>query len=133
MPKDAKQRRKWLERVLSFLGYAVAGGIAEVAVPEGLLSQKDWSNLMMRSPYRFLIRSANHADRPVDALQIPRVTVLDGHPVDPAIVEHTMMIDRPRHIILLPPPTFHPRHPDRRLLDMLRHGAIEDILLRLQS
>ncbi|MEQ1886557.1 MAG: protein DpdF [Bryobacteraceae bacterium] len=133
MPKDAKQRRKWLERVLSFLRYAVAGGVAEVAVPEGLLSQKDWSQLMMRSPYRFLIRSANQTDRTAEALQVPRLTVLDGHPIDPAIVEQTMMIDRPRHIILLPPATTHPRHLDRRLLDMLRHGAIEDILLRLQS
>ncbi len=133
MPKDAKQRRKWLERVLSLLRYAVAGGIAEIAAPQGLLSPKDWSQLMMRSPYRFLIRSTNQAERPVAALPVPRLTVLDGDPLDPAIVEQTMMIDRPRHIILLPPTTPHPRHPDRRLLDMLRHGAIEDILLRLQS
>ncbi len=133
MPKDTKQRRKWLERVLSFLRYAVAGGIAEVSVPEGLLSQKDWSQLMMRSPYRFLIRSANQAERRTEAMRVPRVTVLAGQLIDPAIVEQTMMIDRPRHIILLPPTTPHPRHATRRLLDMLPHGAIEDILLRLQS
>lgn len=133
MPKDSKQRRKWLERVLLFLRYAVAGGIAEVAVPQGLLTQKDWSQFMMRSPYRFLIRSANQEDRSVEALHVPRVTVLDGYPVDKTIVEHTMMIDRPRHIILLPPTTTDPQRPDRRLLDIRSHGAIEDILLRLQS
>lgn len=133
MPTDAKQRRKWLERILSFLRYAVAGGIAEVSIPQGLLSAKDWSQLMMRSPYRFLIRSANHEGRAVDELQVPRVTILDGHTIDPATVEHTMIVHRPRHIVLLPPTTPHPGRPDCRLLDMLPHGAIEDILLRLQS
>ena len=104
-----------------------------MAVPQGLLSQKDWSQLMMRSP----LSIPHPFDEPSRAIR-GRITsstadVLDGHPLDPAIVEQTMMIDRPRHIILLPPTTPHPRHPDRRLLDMLRHGAIEDILLRLQS
>jgi ATP-dependent DNA helicase RecQ len=133
MPTDARQRRKWLERILSFLRYAVAAGIAEVSVPQGLLSTKEWSQLMMRSPYRFLIRSANSGGQSTDELQVPRVTILDGHAIDPSLVERTMIVHRPRHIVLLPPTTPHPLRPDRRLLDMLPNAAIEDVLLRLQS
>jgi hypothetical protein len=87
---------------------------------------------MMRSPHRFLIQSALDADRPAAAIRVPRLTLLGFHHVDPTMVEQIMMVDRPRHIILLPPNTPHPQRPLSRLLDLVRHSSIEDILLRLQ-
>ena len=111
----------------------VAGGIVELSVPDGILSAKDWAQLTMRSPQNFLIRGSVAGDRDAADVPVPRFTLVDEQHVTPIDVEQVMMVHRPRHIIVVPPNAPDPRLPRRRLLDMVRHLSIQDLVARLQS
>jgi hypothetical protein len=111
----------------------VTGGIVEFCVPEDLLSDKDWSDFIRRSSHRFLVRDYALEDRSETALPVPRLTLLDERNLTPTAVEQMLMVNRPRHMVIVPPNTPDPRLPYRRLLDLVRHLSVEDLLARLQS
>jgi ATP-dependent DNA helicase RecQ len=133
LPSDARELRRWRERVLSLLRYAVAGGIVELSVPDEILSSKESSELIMRSAHRFLIRASAEADRSATAAPVPRLTFVGERRVSAANIEQVMMVHRPHHIIVVPPNAPDPVAQHRRLLDVVRHLSIEDLLYRLQS
>ncbi|MGA2253133.1 MAG: protein DpdF [Thermoguttaceae bacterium] len=131
--REPREFRRWREALLSLLRYMVAGGIVELSVRDGILSAKDWAQLTMRSPQNFLIRGSVAGDRGAADVPVPRLTLVDEQHVTPIDVEQVMMVHRPRHIIVVPPNAPDPRLPRRRLLDMVRHLSIQDLLARLQS
>jgi hypothetical protein len=133
VPKESREFRKWRERLVYLLRYMVAGGVVELSLPQVVLSSTDWTQLTMRSPERFLIRASGLEDKNTGQPFVPRLTFVDEKSNGPAELEQIMMIYRPQHIIVLPRITTDPRSPHRRLLDMLRHLTIEQILARLQS
>lgn len=131
---DAKEMRRWREQLLSLLRYSVAGGITELALPDGSLSSREWSQLTSRAPLRFLIRATTDSDdRTAPAAPVPRLTLLGEERLAPAALERVMIVRRPRHIIVVPRIAPDPTHPQRRLLDVVRHLSVEDLLARLQS
>ena len=131
---DIRERRRWRDRLLSLLRYSVAGGVVELAVPDGTLSDREWSDLVLRAPLRFLIRSiADTDDFTTQAAPVPRLTVLRAERLVPTGLERVMAVHRPRHIIVLPRNVPDPRWPHRCLLDVERHLSIDDLLAKLQS
>jgi ATP-dependent DNA helicase RecQ len=131
--RQSREYRKWRERLLNLLRYIVAGGIVELAVPEGMLSEKDWTQLTTRSPYNFLIRASNADDGNLANVPVPRLTLLDDLHTSTRELEQVMMIDRPRHIIVVQTSAQDPRALTRRLVDMVRHYSIDDLLARLRT
>jgi ATP-dependent DNA helicase RecQ len=129
---DQREQRRWRERLMSLFRFAVAGGITELSLPDGTLSSQEWSQLGATAAAKFLIRAAD-SDRMVSAPPVPRLTLLDGHGNDATRLERTMMINRPLHVIVAPQFVLHPLHPHRRLFDVTRHSAIEDVLTRLRA
>jgi hypothetical protein len=133
IPKESREFRKWHERLFYLLRYMVSGGVVELSLPQVLLSGSDWTQLTMRSPERFLIRASGSEDRNTGQPFVPRLSFVDDKSNGPAELEQIMMIYRPQHIIVLPRVTTDPRSPHRRLLDIVRHLSIEQVLARLQS
>ncbi len=131
--QESKEYRKWRERVLNLLRYMVAGGIVELAVPDGVLSEKDWSQLTLRSPHHFLIRASDGEDRNSAQIPVPRLTLLGDGRISPRHLEQVMTIARPRHIIIVPGSAPDPRSFSRKIVDMVHHFSIDDLLARLQS
>jgi hypothetical protein len=131
--RESREYRKWRERVLNLLRYTVAGGLVELSIPDGILSQKEWAQLTTRSPYRFLIRASMKEERSSAHIPVSRLTVLDDSDICPSEIERVMMIDRPRHIIVTPSSARDPRALNRRLVDMVRQVSIDDLLVRLQA
>jgi superfamily II DNA/RNA helicase len=131
--RESREYRKWRDRVLNLLRYTVAGGLVELAVPDGILSDKDWAQLTTRSPYRFLIRACNEEERNSAHVPVSRLTIFDDSHISLCEIVRVMMIDRPRHIIVVPTSARDPRAPNRRLVDMVRQVSIDDVLVRLQS
>lgn len=134
---DAKESRRWRDRVLALLRHAVSGGIVELCLSGDLLRDEDWSQLAGRAPLRFLLRTevgANSASQPFEQeLQAPRLTLLTKQDATTTVVERVMRTHRPRHVIVLPRDVPDPERLYRRLFDVTRHLTIEDLLLRLEA
>src|SRR5205085_5860592 len=74
---DSNEKRRWRNHLLSLLRYSVAGGVAELAVPDGSLSPREWSQLTSHAPLRFLIRARTDSDDHLTpSPPVPRLTVL---------------------------------------------------------
>jgi superfamily II DNA/RNA helicase len=131
--RESREYRKWRERVFNILRYLVAAGIVELAIPDRTLSEKDWIQLTIRSPHDFLIRGSIAEDRNSAHVPVPRLTLLDDSHISPRELAQVMMIDRPRHIIVAPVSAQDPRALARRLVDIVRHFSMDDLLARLQS
>ena len=130
----SREMRQWRERLLSLLRYSVAGGITELAVPDGSLPSREWLQLTFRAPLRFVIRATVDLDsHTAPAAPVPRLTLLGEQCLALGSLEKVMIVHRPRHIIVVPRSTPDPAQPQRRLLDVVRHLPIEDLLARLQS
>lgn len=134
---DAKESRRWRDRVLALLRHAVSGGIVELCLSGDLLRNEDWSQLAGRAPLRFLLRTevgASSASQPFEQeLQAPRLTLLTKQDATTTVVERVMRTHRPRHVIVLPRDVPDPERSYRRLFDVTRHLTIEDLLLRLEA
>jgi hypothetical protein len=133
IPKESREFRKWHERLFHLLRYMVSGGVVELSLPQALLSGTDWTQLTMRSSGHFVIRASASEGQGSGQPFVPRFTFVDPKRNGPAELEQIMMIYRPQHIIVVPRATTDPRSPHRRLLDMVRHLSIEEIVDRLQS
>jgi hypothetical protein len=132
IPKESREFRKWHDRLFSLLRYMVSGGVVELSLPQAVLSGTNWTQLTMRSPASFLIRASGSEDQNSGQPFVPRLTFVDDKHNDLAQLQQIMMIYRPQHVIVVPRITTDPRSPHRRLLDMVRHLSIEQILARLQ-
>jgi ATP-dependent DNA helicase RecQ len=133
IPSDSRELRHWREKILSLLRYAISGGVVELSIPDDVLSEKDWSQLTMRSTHRFLIRDSATRGTRSGHRPVSRLTLVVGNLSNTLSLEQAMMLHRPRHIILVSHDLSDPRAPHRRLLDVVRHLSIEDVLARLQS
>lgn len=133
IPKGSREFRKWHERLFYLLRYMVSGGVVELSLPQVLLSGADWTQLTMRSPERFLIRASGSEDQNTGRPFVPRLSFVDDKNDGGVELEQIMMIHRPQHIIVLPRVTTDPRSPHRRLVDIVRHLSIDQVLARLQS
>ncbi len=134
---DAKEARRWRDRVLTLLRHAVSGGIVELCLSGDILRDEDWSQLAGRAPLRFLLRTevdASSASEPFEQdVQAPRLTLLTRQDATTTVVERVMRAQRPRHVIVLPRHLPDPQRPHRRLFDVTRHLTIEDLLSRLEA
>lgn len=134
---DAKEARRWRDRVLTLLRHAVSGGIVELCLSGGFLRDEDWSQLAGRAPLRFLLRTevgASSASQPFEQeVQAPRLTLLTKQDATTNVVERVMRARRPRHVIVLPRDLQDPERPYRRLFDVTRHLTVEDLLSRLEA
>lgn len=134
---DAREKRRWRERLLSLLRNVVSGGIVELSIPDGFLREEDWLELRARAPLHFLLRATvdiSTLDTPfTQGLPVPRLTLLGQQRVGVNTVESVMRICRPQHIIVLPSDLPDPFHPNRGLFDILPHISIEEFLSRLES
>lgn len=134
---DARDQRRWRDRLLNLLRYAVSGGIVEFSVPGELLREEDWHQLCARSPLRFLIRTSDAGPSSIaplgQELLVPRLTLLAERDAVTATVEHVMRIHRPRHVLVLPRDLADPTRPYRRFFDVVRHLSFEDLMSRLAS
>lgn len=129
---DSRGQRRQREQILTLLRFAVAGGVAELAVPDGLLADREWSLLLASSPTRFLSRAMDDGDFQSPQPPLARLTLLLEAQAQRDI-ERTMTVHRPRHIIVVPRSVRDPGNPNRELLDVVRHLSITDILARLQA
>lgn len=129
---DSRGQRRQREQILTLLRFAVAGGVTELAVPDGLLADREWSLLLASAPTRFLSRAMDDGDFHSPQPPLARLTLLlDAHAQRD--IERTMIVHRPRHIIVVPRSVRDPGNPNRELLDVVRHLSITDILARLQA
>jgi superfamily II DNA/RNA helicase len=135
-PSEGRGARRWRERMVRLLQYFVAGGVVELAVPEGLLTRTDWQRLGAQAPLGFLFSSTSRFPVPgheASVAPVPRFSLLAEGEADPASVEHVIQLARPHHLIALPRGTPDPRRPDRQLFDVVRHLSADDVLARLES
>ncbi|HMI82571.1 MAG TPA: protein DpdF [Polyangiaceae bacterium] len=134
---DARESRRWHDRVLNLLRHAVSGGIVELCLSRGFIRDEDWSQLAARSPLRFLLRTdvgASSTSEPFgQEVRGPRLTLLTKQDATTGEVERIMRTLRPRHVIVLPRDLRDPERPSRRLFDVTRHLTVEDLLLRLEA
>ena len=131
---DSRELRRWRERFSSFLRYAVSGGVAELSLPSDVVSHTEWSRLIAHSPYRFLIRAPNgRTAEEQDVTLMPRLTLIGPQDGDNGRLTSTMSLSRPVHLIVLPRAMADPTHRHRRLLDVVRHVSLEDLLARLAA
>jgi ATP-dependent DNA helicase RecQ len=131
---DARETRRWKERLLSLLRHSVTAGITELAIPEGTISNREWTQLTARASLRFLVRATpDMDDQRTPAAPVPRLTIISQRNSASMDLERAMIVHRPRHVIVVPRGVPDPMQPQRRLLDVVRHLSIEDVLARLQS
>lgn len=129
---DARSRRKQRESILSVLRFAVAGGVVELAVPDGFIGENEWSQLIAVSSTRFLMRAIDDHDFLAPPLAVSRLTLLPEAQTQHDVAR-AMSVHRPRHVLLVPRQARDPGNPNRGLLDVVRHLSLEDLLSRLQS
>lgn len=129
---DAKERRKWREALMSFLKYAVAAGILELSLPEGMLTQGDWSQLMQQSFPHFLVRTSSGINSETAILTVPRLTLVSESESAQLQIESAMKIALPWHIILFRDNTPDPRAKHRKLIDVVRYLSVDNALARLR-
>ena len=130
---DERELHRWRDKIVNLLRFAVSAGVIEFSIPEDVLSAKDWAVLTARSTQRFLIRASVTAEWCSSHTVVPRLSLLTGKFSSIDDIERTMLIDRPRHIVVGPKGMVDPRSPQRMLFDMVRHCSIEDALARLRS
>ncbi len=136
VPADPREARRWREQILLLLRYLVTSGVVELGVPPGLLETKDWMRLLHQSSYKFIISRSNKSydnDYFTPEIPVPRLTVLSAGNVTDDMVTHTLEINRPTHLILLPHSLIEPGRPNRRILDTVRHLSIDEALARLRT
>lgn len=131
--RESKEYRKWREQILNVLRYVVSGGIVELAISDEIMSEKDWSQLTLRSPYHFLVRAFDDEDGRSADVPVPRLTLLGEGSISRSDLEQVMAVDRPRHIIIAPRSAPDPRSLTRNIMDMVRHFSIDELLARLKS
>ena len=121
-----REMRQWRERLLSLLRYSVADGITELALPDGSLSSREWSQLTSRAPLRFVIRATADLDsRMAPAAPVPRLTLLGERCLALSALKRVLIVHRPRHSpIVVPRSTPDPAQLFRLLLDVVKHQSI---------
>ena len=140
-------RRAWIEydssrsdsglkrdRLFQFLRYFVSAGGTELSIPDGYIGDTEWRQLRERMPFRFLIRTPLDiaVEDPLQPhLPVPRLTILSANETDAAVIKPILQVNRPFHIIVLPPTAPDPDRPTRRLLDMKPRLTLEEVLDRL--
>ena len=85
---------------------------------------------------RFIIRATlepSRTDPFVPELPVPRLTFLVERQIQSETLMRVMQVDRPLHLILLPRDLLDPDRPYRRLLDIVRHQSIDDVIARLAT
>jgi hypothetical protein len=136
VPPEGRGVRRRRERMVRLLQHLVAGGVVELALPEGLLTRTDWERLGAQAPLAFLFSSTSQFSDDGNALSVvpvPRFSLLAEGETDGISVEHVMQLPRPHHLIALPRNTRDPQRPDRQLFDIVRHLSADDLLARLES
>ena len=127
------QRRRTLSDVFRCLNLLVSRGVIEVAVPDGYLSQRNWDQLRNASPIKFVIRGTDQDDAFSPPPPLARASVLPLDLPDLTVLQNTMSLQRPTHIIFFPENLSDPRQPFRRLRDMVPHCALDAFVSRLTS
>jgi hypothetical protein len=131
IPKDSLRKRSAIRDLNSFLRFLVAAGLLHIASNDNIFPLIDWKMLRNDSPHNFLMYS-DVSQSTSQTLRVPRMSILDL-----ACSAHTlteiMQIDAPGHFILFPRVAFDPRHNTRRLVDVVPHLSIPDVLSRMQS
>src|SRR4029077_19952289 len=77
IPKESREFRKWHERLVHLLRYMVSGGVVELSLPQVVLSVTNWTQLTMRSPEHFLVRTSRSEDQSAGQPFVPRLTFVD--------------------------------------------------------
>jgi hypothetical protein len=133
---DPRAARSWRDRVLSLLRHAVSNGISELALSESLLTDVEWEQLARHAPLRFLLRRLvpdAEAASLRQEVQVPRITIVSKSDATAVQIERIMRADSPGHVIVMPRDAPDPERPYRRLLDVVRHMSLDDVLSRLDA
>ncbi|MFL6450916.1 MAG: protein DpdF [Bryobacteraceae bacterium] len=128
---DRAQHRRTLSDVLRCLTLLVSRGVIEIAVPDGYLSQRDWDKLRNASPINFVIRATDYDDPFSPPPLLARASVMPLVVSELTMLQNTMLVQRPTHIIFFPENVLDPRQPSRRLRDMVPHCALDTFISRL--
>jgi ATP-dependent DNA helicase RecQ len=130
VPFERRQHRRWRDEVLRLLSFAVAGGVVDLNLPEDLLTEAHWKSLVLRSPHRFVVNAAHSASS--TATLWPRLTLLPNES-DAATVGEAMRVNTSTHLIVFPTEIPDPSRPTRRLVDVVRHVDLRQVLAALES
>jgi hypothetical protein len=128
---DRAYRRRTLSDIVRCLATLVSRGVLEIAVPDGYVTQRDWDQLRNASPIKFVIRGTEQDDAFSPPPPLARASVLPLELSDATVLENTMSLQRPMHIIFFPDHLSDPRQPLRRLRDMVPHCALDAFVSRL--
>ncbi|HJQ12906.1 MAG TPA: protein DpdF [Gemmatimonadaceae bacterium] len=130
VPLDRRQKRRWQDDMLRLLSFAVGAGVVDLNLPEDLLTDAHWKSLLLRSPHRFIIDAAHGVAS--TAAQWPRLTLLPKES-DAEAVSDAMRINASSHVIVFPTEAPDPSRPTRRLVDLVRHRDLRQVLVALDS
>lgn len=134
LPADGVRRGREASVFLRLLRLLVAHGVAELALPAYLVNQREWALLVAMAPHGALLRASADDDSLAKlTLPVPRLTVLTASQADAGSIAAAMSLDRPAHLIVVPSEARDPRHPVRRLLEMVPYMTLEDLLTRLET
>lgn len=113
----ARSAYRDLQGRLQRLFLRLAGeGVVAFSAPEALL-HKSWEQLAAESPWGFVIRGEDVEDDPLSNTTLPTVTVL-SEGAGQRGVRSAAVLERERHVILVPSDEPHPTHPNRRVSDL---------------
>jgi hypothetical protein len=131
---EPREARRWRDRIWNLLRFAVAHGFVEFCVPVQALEPSEWSQLSLRATHGVIVRGElAEGIAPDVAMPLPRLTWLSFESVNSGALARAMRLDRPSHVLLVPEDARDPRHPERRLFDVVRHLTLSDLIVRLES
>lgn len=129
---DENAVRLTTERLNALLRELIRGGIAEIALPEGV--KFDITRLLNVAPHGYIaVRSLKERDPPqldgmATELPLPRVSLLPFGTTSGRAVQEVLSVDRPLHMIVVPETVSDPDRPDRRLIATRPYDRMDSLL-----
>ena len=129
-PPDNTERaiKKWRKRILAFLKIIIPKyGIREIGVSTKWLEFKEYTNLYMVLPNRFLIHTDIDEKDDCNTLLVKRITVVDPSYPARALHNDLLILNRPFHMLVIQSDT-PDYHSPRKLIDTFKHTTIDNVL-----
>lgn len=108
-----RQLKEDLQRVFARLA---AEGVASFSIPDVYVDERLWDRLAAESPWGFVLRTEDAAEDPLANHALATATLLQTG-CTRSQVRAVGGLERDRHLILAPPDTPDPLHPNRRVAD----------------
>lgn len=129
-PSETLELRHWRQRITIVLRQLAARGVGEFRLPEGMLTPKEWMQILAVAPNQFIVRASSDAD-PFESLHLPRLSFLDHTETSKPLLDEILRLPRPLHIIMVPRDAPDPSRRGAALLERVHHFDVETLQTRL--